>query len=160
MQLYLFRHGKAEPARPGETDADRVLSEEGERVVRRLAVILAWMDLGIERILTSPYRRAQQTAELLAQRLNVPVDVVHEMAPGATLEPLARLIHAYRPRGALLAVGHQPDLGNIVQELTGGRVEMKPAEMAGIESGSFRSGRGLLIGLYDPEHMIRLLPNQ
>ena len=156
MQVYFVRHGKAEPLQAGIDDRERPLSPEGVRQVKRLAIVWAWMQLEVHRILSSPYLRARQTAEIIAEVLQVPVDIVPSLSPHCSLADVAELTYAYRGEPSLMVVGHQPALGQIVQALTGGLVEVKPGTMVGVESGSFRPGRGLLIGLYDPELMENL----
>lgn len=65
MRLYLCRHGEAVAQAP--TDAERPLTERG-----RLEVMALWQDLRdegvrMERLIASPYRRAQQTALCIAR---------------------------------------------------------------------------------------------
>lgn len=66
--LYLIRHCKAS----GQA-IDAPLTEIGHAQAAALADLMA--DLPIDRILSSPYLRAQQTAQPLADRLNLPVDL-------------------------------------------------------------------------------------
>ena len=69
MELYLLRHGIAESARPGMKDAERALTEEGRVKLRR--VLKRAKEAGVEPdlILSSPYRRATETADLAAAAL-------------------------------------------------------------------------------------------
>ena len=71
MKLYILRHGIAvEPGTPGyETDADRPLTSEGERKMRQIAGAMEALELSFDLILSSPYLRARQTAEIVAEVL-------------------------------------------------------------------------------------------
>ena len=69
MEIYILRHGIAEEPMPGMRDADRALTEEG---VKRLQAVLRRAraaDVKPPVILTSPYRRARETAEVAKQAL-------------------------------------------------------------------------------------------
>ncbi|MBV8904023.1 MAG: histidine phosphatase family protein, partial [Acidobacteriia bacterium] len=69
MELYLLRHGIAENGRPGLKDADRALTAEGKDKLKRVLVRArgAGVEPGV--ILSSPYRRALETAQIAAESL-------------------------------------------------------------------------------------------
>ena len=71
MKLSLLRHGIAvEPGTPGyEDDSARPLTAKGERRMRRIAEGMATLGLSYDLLLSSPYLRARQTAEFVAQVL-------------------------------------------------------------------------------------------
>src|SRR5271169_1346818 len=73
MRLILVRHG-----RPDEDDVarphDPPLHEDGWRQARAVAALLARE--GVSRIIASPLMRARQTAEPLAERLDMPIGIV------------------------------------------------------------------------------------
>ena len=66
MRLYLLRHGIAEDYHP-EGDPARALTAEGIAKVRLQAAAFHRMGLGLERVLSSPYVRARQTARLVVR---------------------------------------------------------------------------------------------
>jgi phosphohistidine phosphatase len=66
MQIYLLRHGIAEEARPGRTDAERALTGEGKERLRR---VLRHAGTAPAAILSNPYRRALETARIAAEEL-------------------------------------------------------------------------------------------
>lgn len=107
MDLLLWRHAEAHPAREGQDDADRALTAKGERQARRMA---EWLNAHIAhstRILVSPARRCQQTARALDR----PYKTLPALATDGTV---AALLDAARwPDGGdpVLVVGHQPTLG-------------------------------------------------
>lgn len=85
MKLVLLRHEIAAPREPGaavETDAKRPLTDEGRKRARRAARGLHRLLGGIDRLASSPLRRARETAEALASSLELPIvvwDELHEL---------------------------------------------------------------------------------
>ena len=73
MMLYLMRHGLAvEPGSPGfKMDADRALTHKGRRQLRKIARAMKGMELEFDLILSSPFVRARQTAEIVAATLKL-----------------------------------------------------------------------------------------
>src|ERR1051326_8244923 len=69
MQIYLLRHGIAEDAAPGQSDADRALTAEGREKLRRVLKRAAAAGVAPGAILSSPLRRAIETAEIAAELL-------------------------------------------------------------------------------------------
>ena len=65
MHLYLIRHGIAAEPEEYDTDSERPLTKEGERKTRKIAQRLYELEIQFDLILTSPLRRAQQTAQIL-----------------------------------------------------------------------------------------------
>ncbi|MCS6951449.1 MAG: phosphohistidine phosphatase SixA [Bryobacterales bacterium] len=116
MELYLVQHG---PAKSEAEDPQRPLTEEGRRVVERMAAHLARLGLHLERIEHSGKLRALQTAEILATALR-PVAGISEtsgLAPNDDPETLhARL---GQETANLMLVGHLPHLSRLVSRLMG-----------------------------------------
>ena len=76
MQIYLLRHGIAEDAAPGRPDSERALTEEGRDKLRRVLRRARSADAAPSLILSSPYRRALETAALAAEMLSYPGRIV------------------------------------------------------------------------------------
>ena len=113
MRLFLVRHAKAAPGSPDEL---RTLTGEGREQTDALAERLA-----VERpdvVLSSPLLRARETADPIARRAGVPLRVDDRLAPGATAEGLLEALEG--AGDTVVAVGHQPDCGEIAAALTGG----------------------------------------
>jgi phosphohistidine phosphatase len=114
VRVYLVRHAEAEP---GEPDELRRLSPEGKRQARELGEQLRGEGLKPNAILTSPLLRARETGDELAMALGRNPETDERLAPGATVDGLRA---AVSERGEnVVAIGHQPDLGEIVAALTG-----------------------------------------
>ena len=104
MDLILWRHADAED---GNDDMARALTPKGLKQAARMA---EWLEKRLPkgaRVLVSPAKRAQQTAEPLARER----ETSQEIAPG--VKPAAVLAAAGWPRGngTVVVVGHQPTLG-------------------------------------------------
>ena len=119
MDLYLFRHGPAEERDPRRwsDDAKRPLSRSGVAETKSAAQGLAALEPKVERVITSPALRAHRTAELVRDALKVPSPLVTwpELAPDESASGvLARVSREVGQARALILVGHEPTLGEIV----------------------------------------------
>jgi phosphohistidine phosphatase len=115
MDLILWRHAEAEPVATGLLDTDRALTPRGKKQAARMAVWLERVLPKEARILVSPARRAEQTAQALSR----PYTISKALAPGATVAQVLRLVHWSSASGTVLLVGHQPVLGQTVAQLIG-----------------------------------------
>jgi phosphohistidine phosphatase len=125
--IWLLRHGDAEGG-DGKPDADRDLTEKGER--QSVAAGKALKKLGIELdvCLTSPKVRAKRTAELACEQLGVPVEEDERLA-GGDFDPL----ELAEGHSEVMLVGHEPDFSSAVAQVTGSRVKMKKGGIAAID---------------------------
>jgi len=124
VKLYLMRHAEAETSgQEMKQDSERRLTEGGRLQARvaanKLKEKLAADAEEIGRVITSPYVRAVETAEIVATVLSLDGKVAQEkaLAPGADLAKVKRIEDEYRDSGNLLIVGHEPDLGIIASQL-------------------------------------------
>jgi phosphohistidine phosphatase len=125
--LYLMRHAIAEPR--GETaDIDRTLAAEGVRRMHRIALGLKRLGIVPDLILTSPLRRAEETAGILVPVLApaLPIEIYPPLAPGNPIPEVIGGLRAYRRAHHVVLVGHQPDLGQLASQLLTGSPSMLP----------------------------------
>ncbi|HET8725795.1 MAG TPA: histidine phosphatase family protein, partial [Anaeromyxobacteraceae bacterium] len=118
---YLVRHAEAAA---GGADADRRLTAAGRAAFTDLAVGLGPL-LAVKRILSSPFRRARETAGLLSRATGAPDAVEDELASGhfGGRELLALL----RDRGPGVAlVGHNPEVAEAIALAAGRDVAVPP----------------------------------
>ncbi len=108
MELILWRHADAEP---GEPDLHRKLTAKGEKQARRVAEWLQTRLPQTAKIYASPARRAQQTAEALAEISHHKLRTLEELAPGASAAEVIAAADWPRSKAAIVIVGHQPTLG-------------------------------------------------
>ncbi len=118
MRLYLLRH--ADAVSTATSDHARELTSKGQHQARTVGEFCLRQSIHPELILTSPYRRTVQTADILTSILgtgpatNAPF-LASGMDPGDALLELA----AYAQLASLMLVGHQPDLGQLAATLLG-----------------------------------------
>lgn len=115
MRLYILRHGIAEDAAPGGSDAARALTAEGKQKLR--IVLERAHEAGVHPsiILTSPLKRAVQTAEMAASVLRVKRELIttNALAPSSTAQRVWNEIRARQNEKVLIA-GHEPLLSQAV----------------------------------------------
>ncbi len=115
MDLILWRHAEAQDAQPGNDDLARVLTPRGEREAAHMA---KWLDRQLPeglRVLSSPAMRTRQTADALGRKVRLRA----ELAPNGTAADLLECARWPEGRGAVLVVGHQPVLGEVLARLLG-----------------------------------------
>jgi len=156
MQLFVIRHAIAEAAAPGQDDASRELTDDGIRKLRQVVKGMRALDLSFDRVLSSPWARAVQTAERLT--------------PICDSEPIATELLCQRPQAELLAmiaehnedtavVGHEPWLGELVAWLAfgdtrhGEALQLKKGGVVWLEGSAVPGGMTLRAML--PSRMIR-----
>lgn len=127
--IWLLRHGDAFDPAPGQSDAERELTEKGRRQARAAGAALARLGVAVNTCLASPRVRARDTAKLACEALGI-VPEPEPLLSGGRFDPLALV--AGRGRHVLL-VGHEPDFSRAVFELTGAHVQMKKGGLAGCE---------------------------
>jgi phosphohistidine phosphatase len=115
MQLYVFRHGIAEPAGDDMADADRALTPQGiDRTLAAARGLARFADRP-NVILTSPKDRARQTAGILGDVFDLTPLIAPVLADG----PAVDVIHMLRQRDEqhVLIVGHEPTLSRVIETL-------------------------------------------
>ena len=115
MDLILWRHAEAQELGEGQDDLKRDLTSRGEKQAARMA---HWLDRQLPdgtRILVSPSRRTEQTAQALERKYKIRP----ELAPDATVAQLLELVQWPDAKHPVLVVGHQPTLGLTIAYLLG-----------------------------------------
>ena len=118
--LILLRHAHAEPAQPGQSDADRPLSLRGQAEAEAAAQWLKSHNAKPARVLCSPARRTRETLERVLEALGY-TEVryeprIYDAAPGTLMAVLDE--HADIDR--VLMVGHNPGFEQVVALLHSG----------------------------------------
>ena len=125
MEIYVIRHGIAEPLGTGDefSDEKRSLTDEGRARMREVVKGLKKLGVQLDLILTSPLVRAVQTAEILAGSLGINKKEIHQtptLAPGGAVELLFAEIKNRAGAESIAVVGHQPDLGQLISRIVQG----------------------------------------
>jgi phosphohistidine phosphatase len=125
--LWLLRHAEAAD---GEPDDERRLTDKGMAQAEAAGRALAFLGEDIDACLSSPKRRAVQTAELVCEALGIEVTVEPALAgePFDVREITAGL-------GNVLLVGHDPSFSLLLHDLTGAQARMKKGGLAAIAKG-------------------------
>ena len=113
MELILWRHADAEE---GERDLERKLTGKGRKQAQRVSAWLVARLPGRYTALVSPARRARETADALGMRYRI----VERLAPGASPGDILEVCGWPSHKGAVVVVGHQPDLGRLAALLVAG----------------------------------------
>lgn len=122
MRLLIVRHGHAvereEFAALGKSDRLRPLSKRGEKRTPLIAQGLKLVEPKLSVILSSPYLRCVQTAEMIA-RVYVGTRIKHTDAlrPSASIQAILEAVRSWDSRSIVCLVGHEPHLSLLVSHL-------------------------------------------
>ena len=113
MDLILWRHADAAE---GERDLERKLTAKGRKQAARVAEWLVARLPSRYAVFVSPARRARETADALGASYKV----IERLAPGAATTDILEAAGWPSHKGAVIVVGHQPDLGRVAAVLVAG----------------------------------------
>jgi phosphohistidine phosphatase len=154
MLLHLLRHAHAgDPsAFPGPDNA-RPLTDKGRAQARRLGDWLAAQGFASDLVLSSPKVRARETADIVAERLGMPVVLDDGLAVGLDLAGLDALLAAHGDPVRPVLVGHDPDCSEWLAELCGASdIPMRKGAFARLEvDRPLRPGGATLRWLVPPD---------
>lgn len=145
-----MRHAQAvEPSKKGfEIDSDRTLTREGKARTRQIARAMRRLELSFNIIVSSPYCRARQTAEIVAKILEAEDRIMlsNHLAPtGEAVSLIAELHRRYSYLDQVLLVGHEPYLSRLIAKLVTGQlnlaVSVKKAALVKLSMDSLRYAR-------------------
>ncbi len=160
MNLFILRHASAGVRRPNPLlDVKRPLDKEGKRHCLHLAHVLNAMKISFDLVVSSPLKRSQQTAQLVATETGYEQRILisHSLLPTATFPQFQHLLRECAPYESVLVVGHNPNITSFVGELVGGlegagdpnlaRIRLRKGSLARL---SLQRGPAVLLGLLDP----------
>lgn len=157
LRCYLLRHAIAEKRDAGKyPDDDRPLTAEGVKKMKKAAKGIDSLGEDFEFILTSPMKRASQTAEIVKDALErqAEITVSKQLLPGASSQQISRLITKYKDQKSILLVGHEPDFSTFASSLLGlddFAINLKKGGICRIDIPFGKTkGRGTLIWLLSP----------
>lgn len=156
MQLFVIRHAAAVPRGGRTPDAERRLTPKGRRRWARAVRGLERLGASFDRVYHSPWRRAVESADALADLVEGKTVAMRDLARRPTAALLAKL------EGERVAlVGHQPWLGELVGLLVfggareGARFDLKKGSVVWLE-GDRRAG-GMTIRAVLPPRVLRAI---
>jgi phosphohistidine phosphatase len=155
MDIYILRHGEAEDAGNGLADRDRKLTAKGKRDLKDVLKVARRAEVAPGLILSSPLRRAQETAAIASEVLECnQVVETRNLLPGANPEHVWKEICADYKVEAILLAGHQPHLGSLIGLLLEAAVmvDLKKSALVRIEThGKLGPPRGILKWMITPK---------
>ncbi|HEV2814067.1 MAG TPA: phosphohistidine phosphatase SixA [Solirubrobacteraceae bacterium] len=152
QQLWLLRHGEAEPHDAGPDD-ERELTERGREQSLAAGVALATLEITFQLAFTSPKVRAAQTAELACDHLGIEPLEHEPLRDGFDADEAVALMHAAGDDRRILVVGHEPDFSQVVHDLTGARIDFKKGGVAAVR---LDGGSAELIALLRPRELVAI----
>ncbi len=149
MKLLLMRHGEAEAN--ASTDAERELTRTGKSDNQSIARAMAERGLQPEIIIASPYRRAQQTAQIVQRELtksatNSPaIETSDLFTPDENVMTAIRYL-ATRQEQTILVVTHNPLVSGLINMICSdaGVVRMGTSSVVEIDAEFVDIGSGEL----------------
>ena len=137
MQLFIVRHGIAidreDPRCP--PDPERYLTEEGVEKTKQVAKGVAALGVAGDLLLTSPYVRAAQTAEIFASALDYPKQKIRRtdlLLPGAEPSQLFRELAKEKQASNVFLFGHAPQLDDVIAAALGSKRHVTGLKKAGV----------------------------
>lgn len=143
MILYFLRHASAgQRISSPKRDEKRALDETGVELCGYVGRALTALDAQVDLVLSSPLKRAAQTASLVGNEMGYEGKLQLEdgLRPNASFSDFRAMLDKYAARDAILLVGHNPNLseflGRSISE-TGceAAVELKKGAVAKVETG-------------------------
>lgn len=169
MIVYLVRHAIAEERGKSKLpDDERPLTAEGIAKMKVAARGLRALDVTLDLVLTSPLRRARETAAIVAKTLGgVPVEELSALAPGRSPVMVLRKLRRVSHHDAVALVGHRPEISELAAYLltgstaAGASLPFKKGAIARfeIDFAATRS-RAVLEWLLQPRELRRLAPKE
>jgi phosphohistidine phosphatase len=165
MKLVLVRHADAgdkdEWAKTGEPDELRPLSNKGRKQMQSAADGLRTLVPKCDVVVTSPYTRAVQTAEIVSKVYEAPVRETSALEPESAPEDFVHWSGELGDPNVVIAAGHEPHLGELTTWLMTGastsHVEFKKGGAALLEfDGEVAKGAGVLRWLMGPKELAAL----
>jgi phosphohistidine phosphatase len=163
FSVWVLRHAIAISRDDPECPDDplRALTERGRRRQERASEGLRRLGVAPERIMTSPYVRARETAEIVARALGFPLDSIEEnsaLEPGEDPRGILAELRA-RPGSPTLLCGHAPHVDRLIARIVGAPLpitELKKGGVACLELPGGPASPGILRWLLSSRALRRL----
>jgi phosphohistidine phosphatase len=157
VEVYLLRHGIAEDRAESGRDADRALTDDGRKKLTKVLERARKAGVTPTLILSSPLKRAFETAEIAAKELGYSseISITNSLTPDSSPHRVWTEIRAHRDEPALLLAGHEPLFSATVASMLGSSrsmVEFKKAGLVRIDFDSLGAEpRGVLMWMITPK---------
>jgi phosphohistidine phosphatase len=140
MNLYLMRHADAGLPRDNPTlDARRSLVKDGKDQCILMAALLSALKVQVDVVLSSPLKRAMQTAQLVSTEMGFEgkIEICTALNPEASYLDFQKMLGKYADHEGVLAVGHNPSLfqflGRLVTGNGGANLRMRKGSVVRVD---------------------------
>ena len=157
MNLFILRHASAGSPRANPIlDLKRPIDKDGKTQCLQLAHVLNALNLSFDLVVSSPLKRALQTAQLVATETGFEQKILisNALAPAATFAQFQRLLRDTSTSENVLVVGHNPNVSQFLSQLLGlgdepaiPRVRMRKGSLARV---NLQRNTAVLQSLIDP----------
>jgi phosphohistidine phosphatase len=147
MNIYIVRHGDAEPAVVG-SDKDRALTNEGIEILQKAAAGWKALIANLDCIVSSPLRRAEQTARIIHQTFNVQSEIIIDQTVlSGNTSKILEMANVLKKQDIMFC-GHEPDCSRYLADMvanSGNNLNFKKGMIAKVSfNGRARIGAGYL----------------
>ena len=141
MIIYFLRHASAgEHLANPRKDEKRALDKEGIEQCGYVGRALAALEAQVDVIVSSPLKRATQTASLVGNEMGYEgkLQIETGLRPEATFSDFRKLVEKYARQEAIMVVGHNPNLSQFLGAIISdagceASVELKKGAVAKVE---------------------------
>jgi len=143
MIVYFLRHASAgEHLANPKKDEKRGLDQDGIEQCGYVGRALAALDVGVDAVISSPLKRATQTASLVANEMGFEgkLQIENALRPEAVFTEFRRMLTKYAKHESIMVVGHNPNLSEFLGRAiadSGGQagIELKKGAVARVDMG-------------------------
>ncbi|HYR03905.1 MAG TPA: phosphohistidine phosphatase SixA [Nitrososphaerales archaeon] len=117
-----MRHGEAGKSLSVRSkDIERSLTAEGKEELEEVARALSRLKVRPDHIVSSPMKRARETASITAKTLKKrdTVEIWDELKPEGSKQEFYKRLSKMKPESSVLCVGHEPYLTQMINEVMG-----------------------------------------
>ena len=141
MIVYFLRHASAGQHKSDpQKDEKRPLDKDGIDQCGQIGRALAALDVHVDAVISSPLKRATQTASLVGNEIAFEgkLTIDNALRPEANFNQFRDLLGRHAKLDAILVVGHNPSLSEFLSLLISGRsaesaVDLKKGAVARVE---------------------------
>lgn len=141
MIIYFVRHASAGQKKLSpKKDEKRPLESDGVHQCTQMGRVLASMDVTVDAVISSPLKRATQTASLVANELGYEgkVHIENALRPEVKYEQFRDMLRKYPRADAVMVVGHNPNFSEFLGQIIADNgnhafVDMKKGSVAKVE---------------------------
>ncbi len=142
MIIYFVRHASAGQKKlSGKKDEKRPLDSDGVQQCTQMGRVLSSMEVGVDAIISSPLKRATQTAALIANEIGyeAKLHIENALRPEAKYDHFREMLRNYSKHESVMVVGHNPNFSDFLGRTIAGsgeraHVEMRKGAVAKVES--------------------------